>query len=53
MKMKESSKINYEKRPLPSSPGAAQITVEGQEAKKGGAPLVSKLPEKNLVKGPK
>ena len=49
----EGSKINFEKRPIPSGPGAQQITVMDQvKSMKGGAPFVSKLPEKGLVKGP-
>lgn len=50
--MKESSKINYEKRPVPSSPGAQQITIEGQASKKGGSPLVSEMPKKFVIPGP-
>lgn len=51
--MKEGSKVNFEKRPIPSGPGAQQIVVEDQVmSKKGGAPFVSELPKKGLVPGP-
>lgn len=49
--MKEGSKINYEKRPLPSTPGAQQITVEGQSSKKGSADFYSEMPKKNVIPG--
>lgn len=47
------SKINYSKRPVPSSPSPQQITVVGQESMKGTAPFVSKLPKDYVVPGPK
>lgn len=51
--MEESSKkINYIKKSVPTTPGAAQITVVGQESKKGGSEMVSKLPEKYMIPGP-
>lgn len=45
------SKINYATRPMPSGPGAKQITVEGQMSRKGGAPFVSKMPTKHVIPG--
>ena len=45
----ESKKINYEKMPIPSGPGAQQITVVGQEIKKGSADMNSKMPEKYVI----
>lgn len=47
--MEKSKEINYRKMPVPSSPGAEQITVEGQESKKGNAPFVSDMPKKFVV----
>lgn len=49
--MEKDSKINYEKRPLPSTPGSQQITVEGDQCKKGGSPMVSEMPKKHVVPG--
>lgn len=46
------SKVNYVKRPLPSGPGPQQITVADGQCKKGGSPMNSELPKKNIVKGP-
>ena len=46
------SKINYEKRPLPTGPGPQQITVVGQESKKGSGQFVSTLPKDYVVPGP-
>lgn len=46
----EKTKINYEKRPVPTKPGAKQITIEGDKAMKGGADLKHPLPMKNMVK---
>lgn len=53
MKNNKDSQINYEKRPMPSSPGPQQITVNGQESKKGGSDFVSKMPKENLIPGDK
>jgi hypothetical protein len=50
--MSKDSKINYEKRPVPTSPGAMQITNEGLMNRKGSAPMVSEMPKKNVVPGP-
>lgn len=50
--MKEKKQINYEKRPIPSSPGAQQITIDGCDSKKGGSPFVSKLPKDYVVPSP-
>lgn len=47
--MEKSKEINYRKMPVPSSPGAQQITVVGQESMKGGAPFVSEMPKKYVV----
>lgn len=49
--MEKSSKINYQTRPVPSSPGAQQITVDGLASKKGSGDFVSKMPTKNVVPG--
>ena len=49
---KEGSKINFEKRPMPSTPGAQQITNEDLMSKKGGSEFVSTMPKKNVVPGP-
>ena len=49
--MEKSKEINYEKRPLPSSPGAQQITTEGQKAMKGGSEFKSEMPKKNVIPG--
>ena len=48
--MEKSSKCNYTTRPIPSGPGALQITNEDLKSKKGGSEFESKLPEKNVVK---
>ena len=48
--MKE-KKINYTTRPIPSSPGAQQITNQDLMSKKGSAPFVSEMPKKHLVPG--
>lgn len=45
------SKINYETKPIPTSPGAQQITVEGTDSKKGGSSFVSELPKKFVIPG--
>lgn len=45
------SKINYDKKPVPSSPGPQQITVNGQDSMKGGQPFVSELPKKHVIPG--
>lgn len=47
---KKESKINYEKRSIPSGPGAQQITVEGQKSMKGGSDFYSEMPKTGLVK---
>lgn len=47
----KSSEINFERKPLPSGPGAQQITVEGCESKKGGQEFVSDMPKKFVVPG--
>ncbi len=44
------SKINYEKKSIPSSPGAAQITTTADGAKKGSGAMNSKLPTEHVVK---
>lgn len=44
-------KINYTTRPIPSGPGAQQITVEGHASKKGGSAFVSQMPKKHVVPG--
>ena len=49
---KKESKINYEKRPVPSGPGPQQITVVGTESKKGSSAFVSSLPKDYVVPGP-
>jgi hypothetical protein len=49
--MKEKKQINYEKRPIPSGPGSQQITVEGQESKKGGSAMTSTMPKKHVIPG--
>lgn len=51
IKMKDKKQINYEKRPVPSGPGAQQITVVGQESMKGGSPMVSTMPKEYVVPG--
>ena len=51
--MEKSSKINYTTRPIPSSPGPQQITVEGQKSMKGSSEFVSKLPKEHLIPGDK
>lgn len=43
-------KINYEKRPMPSGPGAGQITVQGNKCMQGGKEMVSPLPKENMIK---
>jgi len=48
----KSSKINYEKRPVPSAPGPQQITTEGQSTMKGSSEITHPLPKKNLIPGP-
>lgn len=50
-KMEKSKEINYKKMPVPSSPGAQQITNENLQAKKGSADMNSKLPKENMVPG--
>lgn len=50
MEQNKQSKINFETRPIPSGPGAQQITVVGQECMKGGSEMVSKMPEKYMIK---
>lgn len=37
-------KINYTTSPIPSGPGAQQITVEGQKSLKGGSSFTSSMP---------
>lgn len=45
----QDEKINYDKRPVPSSPGAQQITTVGQDSMKGGSEFVSKLPTEYVI----
>ncbi len=42
--MEDSKKVNYIKKPLPSTPGPKQIQVTGQENKKGGSDMYSTFP---------
>jgi hypothetical protein len=51
--MEKSKEINYRKSSIPSGPGPQQITTEGCESKKGGAPFVSQLPKEHVVPGSK
>jgi hypothetical protein len=43
------SKVNYTTRPIPSTPGAQQITNDGLMSKKGSAPFVSDMPKQHVV----
>ena len=47
--MEKDKEICWEKRPMPSGPGAEQITVEGCDSMKGGAPFVSEMPKKFVI----
>lgn len=47
--MDKPDEISYRKMPVPSGPGAAQITVVGQDSMKGGAPFTSKLPKDYVI----
>lgn len=47
--MEKSKAINYNKMPIPSGPGAQQITVDGLESKKGGSEFVSEMPKKHVI----
>lgn len=49
--MEKSKKVNVVTRPVPSGPGAEQITYQGQQAMKGGSEMNSKLPEKYMIPG--
>lgn len=41
--------VNYEKKPIPSGPGAQQITTIGQETMKGGSAMNSKMPTEYVI----
>ena len=47
--MDKKSMINYEKRPVPSSPGPHQITTNGQDYQKGGADFKQPTPSENMI----
>lgn len=47
--MEKAKEINYKKMPVPSGPGAQQITVEGLASKKGGSDFVSEMPKKHVI----
>jgi len=49
--MEKKDQINYRKMPVPSTPGAQQITNEGGEYKKGGSSLTHSMPTKYVVPG--
>jgi hypothetical protein len=50
--MSADSKVNYTSRPIPSSPGAQQITSDALKSKKGSAPMNSTLPKDYVIPGP-
>ena len=41
--------INSTSRPVPSSPGANQVTIQGTKAMKGSKELSQSIPTENLV----
>lgn len=45
-------KINYTTRPIPSTPGAQQITNDALKSKKGSAPFTSTMPTEHVVPSP-
>lgn len=49
----KSSKCNYTTKPIPSAPGAQQITADALKSKKGSSDFNSKLPTQNLIPGDK
>lgn len=44
-----SSQINFQTRPIPSGPGAQQITTIGNDSMKGGSAFVSKMPKDYVI----
>ena len=41
--------INYKTMPVPSGPGAQQITVDGLCSEKGGQKFVSAMPKNHVI----
>lgn len=49
----KSSKVNYTTKPIPSAPGAQQITSDALKSKKGSSDFNSKMPSECLIPGSK